>query len=257
MKSKILNKYIIGLLALFLSANLSKAQDIQVWNDSATVYYKQKQYNKSISFYNKILATGKENADLYYNIGNAYYKISDIPMAILYYEKSLKLNPKDEDAQYNLRLAKAQIVDKIKQVPEFFLKKWFNNIIQIFSSNIWAYLSIAFFLAALLLILIFLFSHHIGFKKISFWLAFVFFFISIFSIISAKNQKTINFDTQYAIVITPSIDIKSSPEENSTTLFILHGGTKLQILDNIEEWYKIKIADGNTGWIKSEDFKAI
>ena len=257
MKKEIFNKNIISILILFLSITISNAENIDAWNDSATIYYNLKQYDTAINFYNKILATEKENSDLYYNIANTYYKAQEIPMAILYYEKSLKLNPNDEDILFNLQLARAQIVDKIKQVPEFFLSKWFNNVTQIFSSNFWAYLSIGFFLTALFLILIFLFSHHIGLKKISFWIAFVFFSISLFSALSAKHQKTINFDTEYAIITTPSIDIKSSPEDNSTTLFILHGGTKLQILDKIQEWYKIKIADGNTGWIKEKDFKTI
>jgi SH3-like domain-containing protein len=77
------------------------------------------------------------------------------------------------------------------------------------------------------------------------------------SMSSSYHQKQISFEEQYAIITNPSVNIKSSPDENSTSLFILHSGTKLQIMDKIQTWYKIKIENGNTGWIKDEDLTKI
>jgi len=54
-----------------------------------------------------------------------------------------------------------------------------------------------------------------------------------------------------------TITIKSSPYENSKDLFVIHEGTKVKILDNVNGWYKIKIANGSVGWIENGKFKII
>ena len=51
--------------------------------------------------------------------------------------------------------------------------------------------------------------------------------------------------------MTPTITVKSSPSQSGVDLFVLHEGTKLEILDVMESWDKIKIADGSVGWMPS------
>jgi SH3-like domain-containing protein len=51
--------------------------------------------------------------------------------------------------------------------------------------------------------------------------------------------------------------VKASPEQNSKDLFILHEGTKVEVLDEFGEWSEIRIADGNEGWIRSSSIEII
>ena len=39
------------------------------------------------------LKSGKESAEVYFNLGNAYYKLNRVAPAIYNYEKSLQLKP--------------------------------------------------------------------------------------------------------------------------------------------------------------------
>ena len=60
-----------------------------------------------------------------------------------------------------------------------------------------------------------------------------------------------------AIIFTSSVVVNSAPTTNSTNLFSLHSGSKIEILDTIGEWINIKIANGKNGWIKKSDCKTL
>jgi uncharacterized protein YgiM (DUF1202 family) len=60
-----------------------------------------------------------------------------------------------------------------------------------------------------------------------------------------------------AIVFAQETQVKSEPNLRSSEAFVLHEGTKVQVLDTVNNWKKIKLADGKTGWIPQEDIKLL
>ena len=60
-----------------------------------------------------------------------------------------------------------------------------------------------------------------------------------------------------AIVFSSTVNVNSGPVEKAKALFVIHEGTKLDILDDNNGWLKIKLANGSEGWIKSTDVKEI
>ena len=60
-----------------------------------------------------------------------------------------------------------------------------------------------------------------------------------------------------AIVFTPTITVKSSPNPNSVDLFVIHEGAKVKIKDQVGEWYEIRIANGSVGWLPSSAIRKI
>ena len=64
-------------------------------------------------------------------------------------------------------------------------------------------------------------------------------------------------NSNFAIVFAPNVYIKSAPDEQSTDLFILHEGIKVEIIDKVGEWQKLRLADGKVGWIKEEAAEGI
>jgi len=246
------------LISILLILGLqSFSQNSQALADSAEIYFKNVQYQKAIDSYEKIITSGDVSAALFYNLGNAYYKNKNIPLAIVNYERAKVLAPNDEDIIFNLRLAKTQTIDKIESVPVFFLNDWYNMATGVLSTNIWAYLSVFTFFLSLSLLLFYFFSRSVRLKKITFISAAFLLMMSLLSMASSYNQKGLNYDRSFAVITNPSVNIKSSPDENSTSLFILHSGTKLQVLDQIQDWYKVKIENGETGWIKLEDVEKV
>jgi hypothetical protein len=75
------------------------------------------------------------------------------------------------------------------------------------------------------------------------------FFIVSFVISFSLDQKEKQID--YAILFSNRIDVWSEPNQLGELLFSLHEGTKFQILDDLAEWQKIRIANGSEGWVKN------
>jgi tetratricopeptide (TPR) repeat protein len=225
--------------------------------DSAAQYYADRKYEKAIETYQKILYEGYEAAELYYNLGNAYFKSNKIPYAILNYERAKKLNPNDEDIEFNLKLANTHVVDKIDVIPEFFLTSWWGDLINIMSSNKWAIISMIAFVAALAGLLVFFLARVVIVRQISFWAGILLIVISVFTFNFSRKQYAKSQNEPQAIIITPSVVVKSSPSDGGTDLFLIHEGLKVTVTDKLGSWREIKLSDGNEGWIKNSDLEEI
>ncbi len=223
----------------------------------ANQYYTKAQYDSAIAVYEFILNQGYESAQLYYNLGNAYFKMKNIPKAILNYERARLLSPQDDEINFNLQLAQNLVVDKITPLPELFLKKWWKNLKHFFSSNTWAIISLVSFGCMLIFFTLYLFTIPGIIKKISFILIILMFLISIVAFSSAHSIKSERTTHNTAIVMSSTVTVKSSPDENGTDLFVIHEGTKVWVLDQLGDWLRIKIADGNNGWLKTSDVERI
>lgn len=63
--------------------------------------------------------------------------------------------------------------------------------------------------------------------------------------------------TVEAIIFSEETDIKNAPTYNSEKVFTLHEGTKVRVLDTVDNWKKIRIADGKVGWIIADEIKIL
>lgn len=249
-------KLIFILIALFY-LNLLHSNSFKALLDSAFTHYKNGNFSKSLKIYKQIEDSGYTSAYMYYNMGNAYFRLNQIAKAILYYERALLLEPNDADIQHNLKYANTFVSDKINELPEPFYITWYKAFTQIFSANTWAWFSIALFLVILTLIYLnFLTVSTFVSKLIKFitTVLFILWIVSISATYYSYNRLTAH---SYAIIMDDTVEIKSSPDDNSTSLFVLHEGTKVYIKETFEDWAEIRISDGNTGWIKIKSIERI
>ena len=252
-----MNKILFIFIILLSFANQAMADSNQGLMEVAARQYSDGNYSEAITTYNQILSTGYESAELYYNLGNSYYKTSDLPNSILFYEKAKLLTPNDEDIIFNLDLARSHTMDKIDEIPEFFIYSWINRLAGILLADTWAIISMISFAISLIIFIIYFISGYLIIKKLSFYSATVVLLVSIATFIFSykESSKIIRHDS--AIIFSPSITIKSSPDDNGNDLFLLHEGTKVHLLDSLSEWYEIQLADGNEGWLKKESIEII
>lgn len=241
---------VAAILFIFLGLN---AQSLKEAND----LYKKGDFKKSSQIYESLVSQNLESSSLYFNLGNSYYKMSKIAPAILNYERALLLNPTDRDIRYNLRMTRTLVKDKINEIPVFFLVRWKNSIVMYFNTDTWAILSIILFVTFLILMIFFLFSKSRRKKKIIFSLSGLLFLFIVFSNICASSQKDRLTEREYAIVFSPSVTLKGSPNESGTELFLLHEGTKVKIIENLGDWTNVQISDGNEGWIHKNSIRQI
>ena len=241
------------LLAAFQAAGQSPDQ----LAGQAAKAYNTRQYPESIKLYTKIIDGGYESYALYYNLGNAYFRNNDNTEAILYYEKALKLAPNNDDLKHNIEVANSKLIDKVEKVPELFYKRWWKEIINLMDIDTLAMVNILLLTTALILIALYIAVYNTLIRKISFWTSLVLFLFFGIGVVAASQRNHYITDQHEAIVFAPTVNIKSSPDENSKDIFVLHEGTKVTLLDNLSDWQEIRISNGSIGWIKLNDLRKI
>ena len=232
-----------------LVADSTKIDDIPTLAEADSAYI-QGDYLTAISIYEWVIENQGVNATLYMNLGNCWLKRDEIAKAILYYERAYLLDPSDPDVRFNLELARTKTVDKVSAVNQLFITVWFKKLLAVLDVNEWAVMTIILFALTILLVGVLLFSKKSGMRKISFSFSVFFLLLSILSFIFATTQMGNLKERDTAIIMSPSVTVKSTPTSAGTDLFIIHEGRKVKILDSsMKEWVEIRLEDGNTGWI--------
>jgi hypothetical protein len=238
-------------------ASFAFAEEVQIQFEQANQIYRNGDYKNAVIAYEKINKNGYCTPDLYFNLANAYFKLDNIANSILNYERAKKLSPNDEDINYNLKIANLKVVDKIEPIPRLFFIEWRNSTGRIFSSNSWATIAIIALWLGIICFSIFRISRSPNFRRIIFFCGVFILFVSLLSLVFGVQQNQVEKSENVGIIFSTSVNVKSSPDENGTDLFILHEGVKVEILDKVEKWRKIKLADGKIGWMPEETIEII
>lgn len=249
-------KNIVSFLFVLLFSTTSLVAQESAVKEAETAYAAE-DYSKAIDVYENILKTYGSSSEIYYNLGNAYFKAGKIAPSILNYERALLLDPGDADIRFNLEIAKQKTVDRIEPLGHFFLIKWFEGMQNLFSVNTWGAIGIVCFILLIVCLFLFFFSKYIRLKKIGFYAGLCMLCIVILSNVFASKQKHSLLNRNSAIVFTPTVTVKSSPDTSGTDLFVIHEGTKVFIRSTLGDWSEIELEDGHVGWMPSKDIEKI
>lgn len=221
--------------------------------------YAEGDFEGALEEWLSIYKTGYSSAELMYNLGSAYFKLNDTPNSILFFERAALLDPTDEDITYNLNIARLLAVDRFEEIPELFFVRWFNVLSLSLSSNGWASISIVTFVLCLCFLLLYFLTNHYKVKVMGFWVAVLLLCASLLSFSAALRNKNLLYDNPSAIIFAPQVHGKSSPDDSGTDLFLLHEGTKVEVVDKegVGGWLEIRLSDGNKGWIPASDLEVI
>jgi tetratricopeptide (TPR) repeat protein len=253
---KISAVFVLLIAVNFCSARYTEQEAIRKFYEG-NIAYQKLDYPKSILVYEDLLKNNYRSVEIYFNLGNAYFKSGDFSRAILNYERAKKLEPEDEDIAFNLKIASLKVVDKIDAVPEIFYKRWINRLSLLISPDTWSIILILMVWLMFAAAALYITGRTVAMKKIAFLNIIVFIILTCTSgIMAARSHMRINVDKQ-AIIMTSSAYVKSSPDEKGNDVFILHEGTRVDVLDEIGEWKKIRIANGNIGWVKGSEMEQI
>ena len=223
----------------------------------ANKLYQNEKYSEALDLYKEIEKHNISSDELLYNMANTYYKMNKVAPAIYYYEKVLNQSPNHVDAQFNLSFAKRMAIDNIEPLPKTILQKMNQGIVMKLTYNTWAWLAVGLSFLFAILFLLYHFSYSSGSKRLYFITSFVSAFLALLTIaIAYQNYKYIKSNTE-AIVFAQQTEVKTAPTVSSEVSFELHEGTKVKVLESLDNWKKIKIADGKIGWIVADDIKEL
>jgi tetratricopeptide (TPR) repeat protein len=220
--------------------------------------YNSGYYKEAIGQYDSILASNQHSAELYFNLANCYYKLNEVGPSIFYYEKALQLAPDDLDILNNLGYAQKMTIDAIQEVPESGVSKLLNKTLNSLSVDGWAIRCVGLVFLFVVLFLGYYLSYSEAKKRLFFVSSNVVLIILFVSLGLLFKKDSLDSNTQQAIIFVKETEIKAEPNLRSETSFTLHEGTKVLVIDDYNnDWSKIKLMNGETGWMARSELKSL
>ena len=214
-------------------------------------------YEQALEGYDSIVQLGLHSSELYFNMGNAHYKLNRIAPSILNYEKAHLLDPINEDIQHNLRFAQNMTIDAIEELPPNAFDAFINSLSGVFSLPLWSGLVIGLLALACLAFAGYLQSRKSQQKRQFFVLSLLLAVLSVSSFGLALDRQARDAQQSEAIIFAQTTDFRSEPNLRSEILVQLHEGTKVRVEDQVEQWVKVRLANGTVGWLNQNDVQRI
>ncbi len=214
----------------------------------SNIYYQEGKYAEAIKSYQKILGMGWESGNLYYNLGNSYFKEGKLGLAVLNYDRAMGFIPNDSDLRSNYDYVLQELNLEPRSFGSWFEKVAYTLFAGITADMLAAMLSFVYILFITYLILSLFFSR---LKIYSGLVTCV--FIAVFALSAYALNRKINYRDSFAIVVSGQAEARFEPLENATVYFELGEGSRVEIVDKNENWYKVRRFDNKLGWIKKPD----
>jgi hypothetical protein len=244
------------LLALTFSC-AALAQTAMDEFERGNVLYRDGKYDQAADSYESILKQGLASSSLYFNIGNCYYRMGKISPSILAYERALRLQPNDADTKHNLGLVNLKTLDRIEPLPEIFFVEWLRMFSAVVPLRVTAWFFASCWLALFTSLSLFYLLPNPTALRLLRGLAIASAIALIPLTTVLVSQAVDSGNRTDAIIVTPVVTAKTSPDAQSLDAFVAHEGLKVKLSDAVGEWTKIVLPDGKIGWIKSQDCERI
>src|SRR3989337_4477012 len=97
---------VVGIALIVFICHYGYAKDISVVGDK---YFENRQWDKAVDEYEKLLSKNKNQPEIYFKLGNAYSKKGDLEKAIEAFNKATQLKPDYSEAYQRLSEVSMQI----------------------------------------------------------------------------------------------------------------------------------------------------
>ena len=226
-----------------------KGPDFQAANTS----YRTGDYAKAASLYEALIAQAPQVAAYYYNLGNAEVRLGKLSAAILNYEKALILEPRDEDVRRNLSHARELLEYRVDDSRNWYLKAT-DAVLRYITQR-------ESILVVLVVVFVFLLSGIVHFLsgRGLFWnmgRKFVFLLLVLVGLVAFGKhvQRDLISD---AIVMQKECEARYGPSEHDQVAFRMGEGIKVFVMDRREDWSRVLLTNGESGWVKSSDIAEV
>lgn len=234
----------MAVLLLVGSVSAGPDDDFRQGNNA----YENKQYDEAITAYNRVVATGLESANLYFNLGNAYFKTGDLGRAILYYLKAQKLNPADEDIRSNLAFARRYTSIQMEGVQLNPIQGLLASIVSRFRMATLAWLSSLLFIAFMALLIVRygfgLIDHRLRLARIALLMV----LLVAASLTTFKYYH--EFRTRHAVIVATDCPVRTGPTDQSDIELQGAPGLVVELISESNDYYNVVFENMRRGWVR-------
>ncbi len=255
-KEKIRNASVITALYLGFLCHCFSQQSPQELFNQANQAYNDGKFDDAIGMYENLHTSNDYSSELYLNLGNAYFQKKKYAQSILNYERGLKISPNNNSLLSNLELASNQLESEIIEVPPFVLIRWWRSFCNIFTTNLWAIIQILLLIGIAFLVSSIFLGRIKPNRQQSIKGLYVLIPLFILSSLALMSRYKISV-TQNTAIVMQAVKLMEGPDDRSGALNELYPGNKVTILDDIEKWYKVRLANQMIGWIPDDSVEKI
>ena len=212
--------------------------------------YEEGEFQAAIEAWEELTRGRGGDAATYYNLGNAYFKAGWLGRAVLNWERARRLEPRDRDTLENLDFARRLLVD---EVPESggLLSRWLERLGGLLSFEEAALSALALWsLLGLVGVFAIVFN---GVKRRAALAAAVVLLLMLMVLSPVLGWHLWRLgESSEAVVLVPSIDVRSGPGERYTSVFTVHEGLLVRVRQSTSGWYRVALPDGLGGWLPAD-----
>lgn len=246
---------LFSLFLICISSLQGYAQQVshQALFEKAKRDYYQNEFTEAEKRFVALLEKTGPNGVVYYNLGNVYFQQKEFGKSLLYYEKAKKYLPREKKLQHNLALVQQQVSQYESQSLKdyllrtfYFWNSWLRlyelQLILLFVSLLfWGYLISQLWRKKSIL------------RMSSLFLAILYFYCLGGFYLKFENDWL----EKYGVVISKQAPLQASFLEGEQVLIEIAEGTRLEVLDvqkfeTKEDWYKVELPQGQIGWVRSD-----
>lgn len=243
---------------IFLTSSLF-ANRVPSQNDIARVnqLVENRSFSEAKDSYHQWIALGFKSKWVFYNLGLLYEKTGNIGNAMYYLKKAEKGAPDDALIKKRIIFLQEKIKDKF-MIPiennrfiDLFLKPW--NYWRLKEAGL--FLMISFWLFTLYFLFFKVFSTS---KNFTFYKPVLFIQGGLILFLLIQSIRIIEFSNKReAIILGDVVEIHEGADRLSPKIQTVHAGLPVLFEDKIGDWIKVRLYNGQVGWLKKNQLSAI
>ncbi|RKH41341.1 tetratricopeptide repeat protein [Corallococcus sicarius] len=225
------------------------AEEAQAVFQQANEAYGREDYPTAQESYEKLIAHGFGGPDVLYNLGTTHLARGDLGRAVLALEQARKQGGRSEDLEANLALARARQVDKVvgSTPDEAFLPRLAAATDG--AAAAWVFLA-AWLLGFALLLLRRVFPS--ARRTVVAVVAGLCLTAAVPAGMLLAAHIWVHQNVHEAVVLSPTLVARELPRAEARSLFEVHAGLKVQLLEETGKYVRIRLPNGLEGWAERD-----
>ena len=244
---------VLGILVIKISPAWAwNSEDQRIFLKANQDYQKAK-FQEAANGYKQLAEKHSNVGIFFFDLGNSLYRLGSIGSSLLAYERALALDPRNEDLRYNLNYVRGQLEFKMEDKRNWYLK-FLDGFLRFFKSE-----EIIFLAGFIFLLFISTWVFSLFFRPNSSWGTgrkglLVLSLISIGLASLKQGQSRFMSD---AIVMQKDAEVRFGPSDSDQIAFKLGEGLKVYVVDRREDWSRVFLTNGETGWMKNSQITEV
>lgn len=206
----------------------------------------EKRYEEAMRAYTLAQQAGAGGFDFHFNAGTAAFRAGHLGLAAYFWEKARQHRPADADLRHNLRVVYARAKDGLPDPED---RPWarFRNLAD---ADGWGTLALLLALPGAFCLAFLALRKNAPSARAMGLAGGALLLLALGAFSMAQHQHD-RLHGRFVVVVAPQTALLSAPDAAATPLDTLRAAAKLPLVDNLGNFYQVRLPNGETWWVKA------